>query len=449
MAQETIFDTERNTPSRPKVIIIGAGFAGLTAAVTLKDAPVELTVIDRTNHHVFQPLLYQVATAALAPSDITAPIRYLLRNQKNTEVVLGTVEGIDTQSRTVTVGDTGTFPYDYLLLAAGTRHSYFGHDEWEKFAPGLKTLGDAEEIRQRFLLAFEEAEKETDEEARKAWMTFVLVGGGPTGCELAGVMPEIAKRALRPEFRNIDTRETRVIIVEAGKRLLAAFPEDLSKKAQKELAALGVEFRLADPVMDITDHNVTLKSGEVIPTHTVFWAAGNAASPLGKMLGAPIDRAGRVIANDDMSIPGHPEVFVAGDLAVSKMKNGKEVPGVAQGAIQEGRQAAKNILHLLYREPTDPFSYWDKGNLAVIGRNKAIADLHFVHLSGFLAWLTWLFIHILYLIGFRNRLAVMSEWAYAYLTYQRGVRIIDETEQRRMGQATVSPGGANVGPYPS
>ena len=391
MAQETIFDTNRNTPGRPKVIIIGAGFAGLTAAVTLKDAPVELTVIDRTNHHVFQPLLYQVATAALAPSDITAPIRYLLRKQKNTEVVLGEVVGIDTENRTVTVGDTGTYPYDYLLLAAGTRHSYFGHDEWEKFAPGLKTLGDAEEIRQRFLLAFEEAEKETDEAARKAWMTFVLVGGGPTGCELAGVMPEIAKRALRPEFRNIDTRETRVIIVEAGKRLLSSFPEDLSKKAQKELGKLGVEFRLADPVTDITDHNVTLKSGEVIPTHTVFWAAGNAASPLGKMLGAPIDRAGRVVANGDMSIPGHPEVFVAGDLAVSKMKNGKEVPGVAQGAIQEGRQAAKNILHLLYRETTQEFSYWDKGNLAVIGRNKAVADLHFVHLSGFLAWLTWLF----------------------------------------------------------
>lgn len=433
---------------RPKVIIIGAGFAGLTAAVTLKDAPVELTVIDRTNHHVFQPLLYQVATAALDASDISAPIRYLLRKQKNTAVVLGEVTQIDPDKRTVSVGNSGVYSYDYLLLATGTRHSYFGHDEWEKVAPGLKSLGDASEIRQRFLLAFEEAEKETDVEARKAWMTFVLIGAGPTGCELAGVMPEIAKRALRSEFRNIDTNDTRVILLEAGKRILPAFPEDLASKAERDLEKLGVEIRTGDPVVDITDKAVTLKSGDVIFTHTVVWAAGNAASPLGKMLGAPIDRAGRVVVHSDMSVPGHPEVFVAGDLAVAKQTNGKEVPGVAQGAIQEGRQAAKNILHLLYREPTQPFSYWNKGNLAVIGRGKAIADLNFVHVGGFIAWCIWTFIHIVYLIGFRSRLAVMGEWAYAYLTYQRGVRIIEETEQRRMGQTATSPGGANVGPYP-
>ncbi len=424
----------------------------MTAAVTMKSAPIELTIIDRTNHHTFQPLLYQVATAALSPSDISAPIRHLLRKQKNATVVLGEVTKIDSDARIVTIGDDTTetiteYPYDYLLLATGTRHSYFGNDQWEKYAPGLKSLGDAEEIRQRFLLAFEEAEKAEDEDARKAWMTFVVVGGGPTGCELAGVFPEIAKRALRPEFRNIDTNDTRVILLEAGKRILPAFPEDLAASAKRDLEDLDVEVRTADPVVDINAEAVTLKSGDVIPTRTVIWAAGNKASPLGAMLGAPVDRSGRVITAFDLSVPGHPEVFVAGDLAVAKMTNGKEVPGVAQGAIQEGRQAAKNILHLLYREPTEEFSYWNKGNLAVIGRGKAVADLNFVHVGGFIAWFIWAFIHIVYLIGFRNRLAVMTEWAYAYLTFQRGVRIIDEVDPMRNKKEQKSPSGAKAGSY--
>ena len=442
-----------NSGSRPRVVILGAGFAGLTAAFELKDAPVDITLIDRTNQHVFQPMLYQVATAALSPSDISGTIRHIVHKHKNTEVLLGEARSIDPEKRVVTVdtierkGDE--IPYDYLLIGLGTRHSYFGNDQWEQYAPGLKTLGDALEIRRRFLIAFEKAEAESDPKRREALMTFVLVGAGPTGCELAGVLPEIARKAMRDDFRRIDTEDTRVILLEAGKRILPAFPEDLGERAKKDLEKLGVQVRIGAKVVKIDETGVTLDGDEFIPAATVIWAAGNAASPVVKSLQVPLDRSGRVLVNPDLSIPGHPEVFVAGDLAVAKQKDGTPVPGVAQGGIQGGRQAARNILHHLYREPTDAFHYWNKGDLAVIGRNKAIANLHFgkkeVHLSGFIAWLIWLFIHILYLIGFRNKLSVLMQWAYAYVTFQRGVRIINENEQTKSVQPAQAPAGARAG----
>ena len=425
---------------RPRIVILGGGFAGLTAAATLGDAPVDVIMIDRTNHHVFQPLLYQVATAALSPSDISAPLRHIVHKQKNVEVVLGEVKDIDPDSQTVYVDDDRRpYPYDYLLVGLGTRHSYFGHDEWEKFAPGLKTLADASEIRQRFLLAFENAEKTDDPAERAACMTFVLVGAGPTGCELSGVMPEIARRAMHEDFRRINTADTKVILLEAGKRILPAFPEDLAARARKDLENLGVDIRPNAKVVNIDEKGVTLDGGELIPARTVIWAAGNAASPVAKSLKAPMDKAGRILVNPDLSVPGRPEIFVAGDLAVVKQPDGVPVPNVAQGAIQEGRHAARNIIHLLYREYTAPFSYWNKGDLAVIGRNKAIASLHLgklnPRLAGFTAWFIWLFIHIVYLIGFRNRLSVLMQWAYAYVTYQRGVRIIEEDTTRKAAPA--------------
>jgi NADH dehydrogenase len=335
--------------------------------------------------------------------------------------------------------------YDYLILTTGAKHSYFGHNEWEEHAPGLKTIGDAEEIRQRFLIAFERAESATDPEERRRWMTFVIVGGGPTGCELAGVMPDIAHRVLRQDFRHIDVNDTRAILVEAGPRILPTFPEDLAARAKKDLESFGVEFRTGDPVTAIDEKAVTLKSGERIETHTVFWAAGNAASPLAKDLGAPLDKAGRVLVNPDLSVPGHPEVFVAGDLAAVTQKNGKPVPGVAQGAIQGGRRAAQNIEAVNQDKPTVPFTYWDKGNLAVLGRTRAIADLNFMHVSGFPAWAIWLFIHILYLVGFRNRLSVLLQWAYAFFTRQLGARLIEEREQRSRDMTTQAP--ANASPW--
>jgi NADH dehydrogenase len=424
---------------RPKVVIIGGGVAGISAATTLRHADVDITVVDRTNHFVFQPLLYQVAMAALSPSDIIAPIRAILRGQKNTQVMLGEVQKIHTDARVVSIKmgeEEREIAYDYLLVTTGAKHAYFGHDEWEEFAPGLKTIGDAEKIRQRFLLAFEKAEREADPAERRRLMTFVLVGAGPTGCELAGVMPDIAHRVLRPDFRHIDINDTRVILVEAGPRILPTFPEDLAARAKKDLESFGVEILLGDPVTAIDGESVTLKSGERIETRTVFWAAGNAASSLAKDLGGPLDRAGRVQVNPDLSVPGHPEVFVAGDLAAVTQKNGKPVPGVAQGAIQGGRKAAQNILALRNNKDTEPFVYWDKGNLAVLGRTHAIADLNFVHVGGFIAWSIWLFIHIMYLVGFRNRLSVLLQWAYAYFTRQLGARLIEEREPRASEMVT-------------
>ena len=409
----------------PRVLIVGGGFGGLYAARQFRDTLTRVTLVDRSNHHTFQPLLYQVATATLAPTDIAAPIRWLLRKQKNTEVLMAEVERVD-PDRHVAVLDSGReLPYDYLILAAGARHSYFGHPEWEAIAPGLKSIEDAIEIRRRFLGAFEEAEKATDDADRAAYMTFVIVGGGPTGVELAGMLPTIAQHTLREDFRNIDTRKTRVILLEGGHRILPTFPEDLSAHATRDLQQLGVDVRTGALVTSIEPGAVCV-GAERIAARTVLWAAGNAASPLGRLLGpnVPVDRAGRVIVQPDLSVPSHPEIFVVGDLAVMAT-DGKAVPGVAQGAIQSGRTAARNVLHSIRREGRADFRYRNKGDLATIGRYKAIGDLgHGVHIAGFPAWLFWLFLHILYLAGFRNRLSVLIEWGYAFFTYGRGSRLI-------------------------
>jgi len=414
---------------RKRIVIIGGGFGGLTAAKTLRNVDADITLIDRTNYHLFQPLLYQVATAALAPSDITAPIRWILRRQKNTTVLLGEVCSIDTTRKTVCLDYESTeIPYDYLIVAAGSRHAYFGHEEWEPLAPGLKAIEDGTEIRRRFLLAFERAEKATTDVERDEYMTFVIVGGGPTGVELSGAMPMIARRALYPDFRRIDTRKTRVILLEGGPRILPSFPESLAAVAHKNLLDLGVEVHTNSIVTEILPDAVCV-GADRFPTRTVFWAAGNVASPLGKMLGVPLDHAGRVIVEPNLSIPGHPEVFVAGDLALVNREGLPPVPGVAQGAIQGGRTAAKNVMRLMRGQPTQPFSYWNKGDLAVIGRTRAIADLGKVRFTGFFAWVFWLTLHIMYLVGFRNRLSVLVQWAYSYFTYQRGVRLITNLER--------------------
>jgi len=409
-------------------VIIGGGFGGLAASQTLRNADAEVTVIDRTNHHIFQPLLYQVATAALAPSDITAPIRWILRRQQNTTVLLGEISSIDVDRKIVSM-DYGSreIPYDYLIVATGSRHAYFGHEEWEPLAPGLKAIEDATEIRRRFLLAFERAEKATDETERDAYLTFVIVGGGPTGVELSGALPMIARKALYPDFRHIDTRKTRVILLEGGPRILPTFPESLASTAQRDLSDLGVEVHTSSIVTRI-ERDAVYVGDERYSTRTVFWAAGNLASPLGKTLGAPLDYAGRVLVQPDLSLPGHREVFVIGDLALVERKGLSPVPGVAQAAQQEGRTAAKNIRRLMHGAATEPFRYRNKGDLAVIGRSRAIADLTKVRFTGFFAWLFWLFVHIMLLVGFRNRLSVLVQWAYSYFTYQRGVRLITDPE---------------------
>ena len=415
---------------RPRVVIVGGGFAGLEAARALGEADAEVVVVDRTNHHLFQPLLYQVAMAVLAPTDIALPIRFLLRRQLNTSVLLDRIDRIDVERRLVR-GESGReLTYDYLVVAAGARHSYFGHDDWEALAPGLKTIEDAREIRHRFLLAFEEAERCDDQEARQAWMTFAVVGGGPTGVELAGIVPDVTRHALRGEFRRIDTSAARIVLVEAGPRVLPSFPPALSERARRDLQALGVEVRTGAPVTLVTSEAVYV-GAERLATHTVFWAAGNTASPLGRTLGVPVDRAGRVLVRPDLSIPGHPEVFVVGDLAATTGADGALVPGVAPAAMQAGRAAARNILKALRGEPPKPFRYRDKGNLATIGRHRAVADFGRFQVTGYAAWWLWLFVHILYLAGFRNRLSVLFEWGYAYLTYRRGARLITTAERRQ------------------
>jgi len=414
---------------RPRIVIIGGGFGGLSAAKALKGANADVIVIDRTNHHLFQPLLYQVATASLSPGDISAPIRHVLRHQQNTSVLLAEVTDIDVAGKIVHIDlPDREIPYDYLIVASGSHHAYFGHDEWEPIAPGLKTVEDATELRRKFLLAFERAEKSTNEAEREAYMTFVIVGGGPTGTELSGALPTIARKALRPEFRNIDTQKTRVILLEGGPRILPTFPEDLSENARLSLGHLGVEVRTNSIVTRIEPDAVYI-GDEKISTRSVFWAAGNAASPLGKKLGAPVDRVGRVLVNPDLSIPGHQEVFVVGDLAFKMRENGRQVPGVCPAANQEGAAAAKNIRRLMGHLPTKPFHYFNKGDLAVIGRSHAIADFGRVRFSGRIAWLLWLFVHIMYLVGFRNRISVFIEWAYSFITYQRGVRLITASER--------------------
>lgn len=413
---------------KPHVVIIGAGFGGLYAARELKNTPVRVTVVDASNHHLFQPLLYQVATAALSPGDIAYPIRAVLRRQQNASVLMARAVSVDTAKRKVNL-DAGEIQYDYLILATGGRHAYFGHDEWEKLAPGLKTLEDALEIRRRILLAFERAEREKDEARRRALLNFVVVGGGPTGVELAGAISEIARHVMVEDFRVIDPREARVLLLEAGSRILPAFPDPLSFKAQTSLEKLGVEVRTGAAVTRMEEGLVHL-GNETIAAETVLWAAGVSASPLARTLNIPLDRAGRVIVERDLTVPGHSEIFVIGDLAAflhqtdNQNPPGKPLPGIAPVAIQQGRHAARNILRACRGEPLQSFHYQDKGNLATIGRAAAVADLGFVHLSGLLAWLAWLLIHIFFLIGFRNRFAVLFEWAWAYLTYQRAARLI-------------------------
>lgn len=406
----------------PHVVVIGGGFAGLWATRALAGDDVRITLVDRGNHHLFQPLLYQVATAGLSAPDIAAPLRHILRRQRNVTVLMDEVTGIDTGARQVQMRDGDPLSYDYLLVGTGATHAYFGHDDWATHAPGLKTLDDALLIRRRVLSAFERAEAEPDPAARRALLTFAIVGGGPTGVELAGTLAEIARHTLKREFRRIDPGETRVMLLEAGPRVLSSFPESLSAKARKQLEKLGVEVRTGTPVGAIDGEGVQLGE-ERIAARTVLWAAGVAASPLARALGVPLDRAGRVPVQPDLSVPGLPDVFVAGDLA-SVQQDGKPVPGVAPAAKQMGAHVAKVIRARIARRETPAFRYHDFGNLATIGRNKAIVELHGLRFSGYPAWLFWLTIHIFFLIGFRNRLIVMLNWTWAYWSYQRAARII-------------------------
>jgi len=424
---------------RKHVVILGGGFGGLHAARALRGAPVDITLVDRANHHVFQPLLYQVALAQLAPSDIAAPIRWMLRRQWNCTVLLGEATAIDAERRVVVLdGGATTLAYDYLVVATGARHSYFGHDEWEAFAPGLKNVDDAEEIRRRFLLAFEEAERNPDPAEVEANTTFVIVGGGPTGVELAGMIPDVARLGMRADFRRIDTRQTRVILLEAGPRILPAYPEHLSAWAQQALEELGVVVRTGAMVTRVEGDAVYVGE-ERIPTHAVYWAAGNEASPIGGSLGAELDKAGRVHVSPDLSVLAHREIFVVGDLALAKLPDGSPVPAVAPAAMQMGRLAGRNIRRDLRGEPRRGFRYRNKGNLATIGRHRAIADFGRLRLTGYIAWWFWLFVHILYLVGFRNRISVLIQWAYAYITHQRGVRLITGTRGRAGARAPVEP----------
>jgi NADH dehydrogenase len=404
--------------SVPQVVILGCGFGGLWAAQALRRAPVEVTVVDRTNHHLFTPLLYQVATAGLSAPSVAGPIRHILVDQRNATVLYADARAVDVGRRAVRLENGDELRYDYLIVATGTTHSYFGHDDWAPFAPGLKTLEDALEIRRRVLLAFERAERESDPVRRAAWLTFVVVGGGATGVELAGTFAEIARHTLRGEFRRIDPHTARVMLVEAASRVLPPYPPDLSAKAQLQLERLGVTVWPGRMVTGIDADGVRL-GDERISSRTVIWAAGVAASPLGATLGAPLDRAGRVKVEADLSLAGHPEVFVAGDLAAVE-----GVPGIAPAAKQMGRHVARNVLKRLEQRATEKFTYRDYGQLATIGRNSAVAVIGKLKLSGLSAWLVWLVAHIYFLINFRNRLIVMIDWAWAYWTYQRYARIV-------------------------
>jgi NADH dehydrogenase len=417
--------TERT--NKPHVVIVGAGFGGLEAAKKLCGKDMQVTVVDRTNHHLFQPLLYQVATAALSPADIAAPVRAVLSKCENLEVMLAEVQSVDVAAKTIQAGDL-QIGYDYLILATGSRHSYFGHPEWECLAPGLKSLEDAVEIRRRILMAFEYAEKISDKAMHRAAMTFVIIGGGPTGVEMAGAIAEIARYTLRKDFRHIDPSQARVILVEGEPRILAAFPEDLSARALGQLVDLGVEVRTGIHATNLTEAGLQV-GDEFIACRVKVWAAGNEASFVGKSLGVERDRAGRVIVNEDLTIPGHPEVQVIGDLANFSHQTGKPLPGVSPVAMQQGRHAAQNVLDMIDNFKPQPFHYWDKGSIATIGRNKAVADLKYIHLSGLPAWIAWLFIHIMYLVGFRNRLAVLFQWAWAYFTFNAGARLITRNFQ--------------------
>ena len=439
---------------RPRVVIIGSGFGGLAAAKALRHAPVDVTVLDRTNHYLFQPLLYQVATGVLSPADIAVPARLLLRRHRNATVLLAEVESVDLEARLLHAeGGKLQIRFDYLIVAPGARHAYFGHPEWEPLAPGLKTLEDARDIRTRFLLAFERAEREPDPAEQALLLTFVIVGGGPTGVELAGVLPTIARRGFKGDFRRINPALIRVVLVEAGPRLLPTFPEKLSKRAFRDLETLGVQCRTGAVVTRITEDSVYLGE-ERIPTRTVFWAAGNAASPLIRRMGLPVDRAGRAQVLPDLSVPGHPHVFVIGDAAAAEMtvpdvRRGQPrpsgaasyVPGLATAAQQMGGHAARGILRTLARKERLPFRYRDRGSMAVIGRNRAVALIGGLQLGGRVAFWLWLLVHIMYLAGFRNRLSVLVEWGYAYFTFRPGARLLTDLTPPPAGVLSRQPPG--------
>ncbi len=401
---------------------MGGGFGGLEAAKALARLPVQITLVDRRNHHTFQPLLYQVATAGISPAEIAAPIREILAKRENVEVLLGEVLGFDLERRIVKLHGF-ELPYDYLVVAAGATHAYFGHDDWEPLAPGLKTVEDALEMRRRILLAYEIAEREAAVTGHHRPLGFVVVGGGPTGVELAGTLAEIARKSLADNFRNIDPAKTRILLVEAGPDVLSAYPADLRRSAREQLQQLGVEVLTNSAVTEVRSGEVRV-GDEVIPAAVVLWAAGVSASPLGRALGAPVDRAGRVLVEADLTVPGHREVFVIGDLASLKHADGTMLPGIAPVAMQQGRYVARQIAADLEGNPRKNFHYIDKGSLATIGRAAAVAQFGKLHISGFIAWLSWLFIHIFFLIGFRNRIIVMLQWAWSYLTYERGARLI-------------------------
>ena len=415
--------TAEQVSAAPHVVIIGGGFGGLYAARAFRRERVRVTVVDRRNHHVFQPLLYQVAMAALSPGDIASPIRWILRRQRNVDVLLGEVARVDPAERTVHLADGARLGYDFLIVATGATHAYFGRDEWRTAAPGLKTLEDALDIRNRVLLAYERAERETDAARRRALLTFVVIGGGPTGVEMAGALAEMAHQSLARDFRHFDPGSARVILIEAGPSLLSAFPERLRDSARRDLERLGVEVRTGAPVTGVAAGRVQV-GAESIAAETIIWAAGVAASPLGRTLGVPVDGAGRVLIEPDLTIPGHRDVFVVGDLASLKGADGRPLPGVAQVAIQMGQHAARNIVRATERQPYRPFVYRDFGNMATIGRASAVADFGWLRLDGWFAWLAWVFVHVLNLIGFRNRLVVMVQWAWSYFSYQRAVRLI-------------------------
>jgi NADH dehydrogenase len=410
------------SPSLPRVVIVGGGFGGLFAAKALTRAPVAVTLVDRRNHHVFQPLLYQVATAGLSPGDIASPIRWILRRQANVQVLLSEARSVDAERRVVTL-DTGDLPYDFLIVATGATHAYFGHDEWRAYAPGLKTIDDALEIRRKVLLAFERAELTSDVTERRRLLTFAIVGGGPTGVELAGALAEIARHALAHEFRAIDPGSARILIFEGGPHVLPAFPESLRAHAAAALSELGVEVRTGAVVTRI-ESGALWVGGERLDVGTTLWAAGVAASPIGRSLGVPVDHAGRVAVEPDLTVPGHPDVYVIGDLAAFRSTGGDLLPGVAPVAMQQAAHAAANIQRTLRGEARQAFVYRNLGNLATIGRNRAVADFGRLRVTGWLAWMLWLFVHIMKLTGFRNRAVVLVQWALAYFTYQRSIRLI-------------------------
>lgn len=413
------------------VVIVGAGFGGLNAAKELaRSQKIKVLLIDRRNYHLFQPLLYQVATAGLSPADIATPVRSVFSGFDEVEVVMGNVTAIDLTRHLVKTIDA-EYTYDFLILACGAQHSYFGHNEWEEFAPGLKTLEQATEIRRRILLAFEMAEKEKDPEKRKTLLTFVVVGGGPTGVELAGSIAEISRHTLERDFRSIDPSRTRVILIEAGARILASFDTELSRKATRDLEGLGVQIWTSTRVTEVSEEGARLKD-EFIKAKTVIWAAGVEPSKLSKQLHSPLDRQGRVIVKKDLSLPDHPEIFVIGDQAAYAIEGDKYLPGLAPVAIQQGRQAARNILATVNNEPRKDFKYLDKGSMATIGRKKAILQVGSLKLGGFIAWAAWLFIHIFYLIGFKNKLFVFTQWAWSYITFKRGARLIVEKEWKNI-----------------